>query len=121
MARILIVDDDADVLETLRDIVGANHEVVATTDSLEAYTLLKEKGFDLLLTDIRMPGMNGFMLARAARKLHPEIRIMLLSAYYDEGSALSRSITGRYGDAVYAKPMPADDLEAAIGTALTDD
>lgn len=120
MARILIVDDDADVLETLREIVGERHQVEATTDSLEAYRMLKEGNYDLLLTDIRMPGMNGFMLARAARKLNPKIRVMLLSAYYDEGSALSRSITGRYGDAVYAKPMPAEKLEEAIGSTLTD-
>ena len=64
MAKILIIDDDASVLETLRLLVSSeHHEVVTASGGEEALELLgADTHYDLMITDLRMPGVNGLDL-----------------------------------------------------------
>jgi len=87
LARILVAEDE----ETLRNLVVRalaqdGHEVVAASDGAEALELLvRNQGrFDLLLSDIRMPLMDGVTLARAAAHDNPDLVILLMTAYADQ-------------------------------------
>jgi DNA-binding NtrC family response regulator len=80
--RILIVDDESSVLLTL----AANLELegldVATADDGRvALSMIEEQKFDVILSDIRMPGMNGIELFREIRKVRPNVPVILMTAY----------------------------------------
>jgi CheY-like chemotaxis protein len=79
---ILLVDDNPDITSVLADILQVKGYVVhATNSGAEALLLLREHPVDLLLTDIRMPGMNGLQLSRAARQNYPDLSIIFITAY----------------------------------------
>jgi two-component system, cell cycle response regulator CpdR len=87
MARILLAEDET----SLRDLIARalrqdGHDVVANSDGAEALdALAREQGrFDLLLTDIRMPVMDGIALALAAGRDHPTLPILLMTGYADQ-------------------------------------
>jgi DNA-binding NtrC family response regulator len=82
--RILIVDDEARVLLILHDTIqrlGASFEVVTAQSSSEALKKARREAFDLVITDLRMPGMDGVELTRALIATHPEIRVVWITAY----------------------------------------
>ena len=87
MARILIAEDE-ELLCTLsaRALATDGHEVKTAGDGREALDLLsREEGrFDLLLTDIRMPVMDGIALALAAARDYPDLTILLMTGYADQ-------------------------------------
>ena len=118
MARILIVDDEPDVVLTLEFIVSESHEVVATSDPAEAARLLEEQAFDVLLTDIRMPDMDGFDLARIARAANPRMRIVFVSAYAFDRDGDARLEAARQDALICPKPLSVTRLERAISEAL---
>jgi CheY-like chemotaxis protein len=82
MSTVLVVDDDADVCATIEGALrGIGLSVRNAGDGYEALRLLVEYPVDLMITDIRMPGLNGFQLARQARLIHPTLHVIYLSAY----------------------------------------
>src|SRR5690606_9220076 len=87
MARILIAEDE----ESLRHLVARGlrdhgHDVVTSCDGADALdTLAQNRGsFDLLLTDIKMPIMDGIALALAARRDYPDLTILLMTGFADQ-------------------------------------
>jgi CheY-like chemotaxis protein len=87
MARILVAEDE----DSLRGLVARalrqdGHEVVTAGDGAEALDLLARQGgaFELLLTDIRMPVMDGIALALSAARDHPAVTILLMTGYADQ-------------------------------------
>jgi CheY-like chemotaxis protein len=86
MAAILLVDDDPDVRETLADMLrDRGHEVTEATEGLHALELLAagSRAPDLLVTDIRMPRLDGFSLARLAVARIPKLRVLYVTGYFD--------------------------------------
>lgn len=83
MANILLVDDDIALLEFTRaSLENAGHAVSSFSDGLSAYNELKKNdSFDLLLTDIIMPGMDGLELAEKTKMLTPDIKIMFMTGF----------------------------------------
>ncbi len=82
--RILIVDDEARVLLILHDTLqrlGSSVEVVTAQSSSEALKIARKEAFDLVITDLRMPGMDGVELTQALRNMYPAIRIVWITAY----------------------------------------
>jgi len=79
----MLVDDEVDLLEILSEFLeDAEFEVVTAKNGMEALSKLKtEKGFDLFLSDINMPGMKGFELINEVRKRYPRLRSALITAY----------------------------------------
>ena len=72
LARILVVDDDAAQMRAVRDTLRDHgYETVGFTAGDEALAALRETGFDLLLTDLMMPGMDGVALLTAALRMDP--------------------------------------------------
>jgi DNA-binding response OmpR family regulator len=87
MARILLAEDDDNVREFVaRALAHAGHEVVEAEDGgLASEIVIAEAGrFDLLLSDIKMPVMDGIALALSVAASHPELRIMLMTGFADQ-------------------------------------
>lgn len=85
MARILVVDDEPDVrMYVERALRIDGHEVTATFDGFAALAALREKSYDLLLTDIAMPGMDGISLSLQTERDFPNMRILLMTGYAHE-------------------------------------
>jgi len=85
MARILVAEDDRAVREFVkRALDHRGHEVTTVEDGLQALTVLQTETFDLLITDIVMPGLDGIALALKMAKDKPELRILMMSGYSAE-------------------------------------
>ena len=108
---ILIVDDDVGICETLSDIMEVKgYDTAIATDGYEALQKVKEVAFDVILMDIKMPGINGVETFKEIKKVRPEIAVVMMTAYAVEdliGEALRE---GAYG--VLYKPF---DMERMIG------
>jgi CheY-like chemotaxis protein len=79
---ILVVDDHPSMAKTLADIMSVKgFDVHAAYSGAEAIEILQNHPIHILLTDVKMPDMNGVELCRAARKMHPNLIMMLMTAY----------------------------------------
>lgn len=82
IAHVLVVDDDVDTCENLRDILtDGGYDVTVAHSGEEALPLVRHKAFDLALLDFRMPGMDGLALYREIRKLRSGTVVLLVSAH----------------------------------------
>jgi len=82
--RILIADDEARVLMILRDALqklGKGVEIVTVSSGSEAIRKSKERAFDLLISDLRMPGIDGVELTRAIKASNPDAAVIWITAY----------------------------------------
>ena len=102
----------------VRALAQVGHEVVEAADGAEALDLLaREQGrFDLLLTDIRMPMMDGIALALAAARDYPDLVILLMTAYADQRERAA-GLEGRIHD-VISKPFTLAEIKVAVNEAL---
>jgi len=108
---ILIVDDDVGICETLSDIMEVKgYHTAMALDGYEAIQKVKDVAFDVILMDIKMPGINGVETFKEIKRVRPEIAVVMMTAYAVEdliGEALRE---GAYG--VLYKPF---DMERMIG------
>lgn len=88
MSRILVVDDEEDVLETLRVLLKSEgHKVLPVSEGLAAMELIQSlETMDLLVVDLRMAPVDGMELIRVARQVRPDMGVVVVSAYLDEGN-----------------------------------
>lgn len=115
--RVLVVDDETRLLEaTVRLLRGRGYDVAATESGEEALKQLAEARFDLLLLDIRMPGIDGFELLRSAKRVRPELVVVMMTAYGHVDNAIQAMELGALG--FVRKPVAIDELTAAIDDAL---
>jgi DNA-binding NtrC family response regulator len=116
--KILIVDDELDILELLEMIIAERtpHQVVTTNNPLEVPQLLKENSFDLLITDLRMPGLSGMDLIREARKHFPDMPVIVITAYGSSQSAEESITEGAYD--YITKPFRKDHIIITINRAM---
>jgi CheY-like chemotaxis protein len=119
MARILIAEDE----EGIRSLVARalsmdGHSVMTANDGAEALELLaRERGaFELLLTDIRMPVMDGIALALTAARDHPHVAILLMTGFADQRER-AHGLDTLIHD-VIAKPFTLADIRVAVNEAL---
>ncbi len=112
--RIYIVDDEPGMLEVCEDTLNAlsGVEIEVESDSRKAARRLAENGFDLLLTDIRMPGVDGIELLRIAREKDPNLPVLILTAYPSVETAVESMKLGASDYIV--KPFNTDDLLATV-------
>ena len=97
MARILVADDEAGLREFLTDSLELDdHTVVAAKDGKEAAKLLDERGFDLVLTDLKMPGLDGMALLRKVRAEQPEIEVIVMTAHGTVDNAVEAMKLGAF-------------------------
>jgi two-component system cell cycle response regulator CpdR len=119
VARILLAEDEEALRAFItRALLQDGHDVVATADGGEALDVLtRDHGrFDLLLTDIRMPVMDGIALALAAARDHPDLVILLMTGYADQRER-AHGLDALIHD-VIAKPFSLADIKKAVAEAL---
>src|ERR1700681_326230 len=119
MARILIAEDE----ESIRSLVARalrqdGHEVTTASDGAEALDVLvrHKSAFELLLTDIRMPVMDGIALALAAARDHPDLVILLMTGYADQRER-AHGLDALVHD-VITKPFTLVEIRQAVSGAL---
>jgi len=120
MARILVAEDEEALRAFIaRALVEDGHEVVAAADGAEALDALSRPGetFDLLLTDIRMPIMDGIALALAAARDRPDLIILLMTGYADQRER-AHGLDALIHD-VIAKPFSLAEIKSLVAGALT--
>jgi len=109
MAKILIADDERSVLLLVQRLLNANgYETAEASNGLAALELFQNQFFDLIITDLRMPRMDGMTFLHEVHKLEPAIPIIILTAY---ASTEPDAETMKNCTSVYmTKPFKADDL-----------
>ncbi|HEX3215691.1 MAG TPA: response regulator [Aestuariivirgaceae bacterium] len=113
MARILLAEDDEDMRRFLvKALVKAGHDVSSFSEGLSAFEELKGAAFDLLLTDIVMPEMDGIELARRAAELDPGLKIMFITGF--AAVALHPDSRAPKEAKVLSKPFHLRDLVAEV-------
>jgi two-component system cell cycle response regulator CpdR len=119
MARVLIADDE-DSMRSLvaRAIAMDGHAIVTAQDGAEALEILTrdDGAFDLLLTDIQMPVMDGIALALAAARDFPRLTILLMTGFADQRERASGLNAIVYD--VVTKPFSVADIRTAVAAAL---
>jgi CheY-like chemotaxis protein len=119
VARILVAEDEEPVRSLVRRaLIADGHQVVDAKDGAEALDTLKhdDSGFDLLLTDIKMPVMDGIALALATARDFPDLPIVLMTGYADQrerASGLDTLIQD-----VIAKPFSITEIRFTVAAAL---
>jgi len=115
--RILIVDDEPDMVENCQRILGrAGYRCLTATDPQQALALLESERPDLLLTDLKMPGMDGMELLRNARQIDPQMPVIILTAFATIESAVAAVKAGAFD--YLPKPFSVDQLTLAVDRAL---
>src|SRR3954464_8123532 len=118
MARILVADDEAGLREFITDSLELDdHTVVAAKDGREAARLLDERGFDLVLTDLKMPGLDGMAILRKVRAEQPEGAVIMMTAHGTVDNAVEAMKLGAFE--YLQKPLSGpDELRLLVGRAL---
>jgi signal transduction histidine kinase/DNA-binding response OmpR family regulator len=111
--RVLIVEDDANTREATRELLELLDARVLAVDSAQAaLDLIAQQLFDVLLTDVRIPGMSGLDLARAVKRMQPRVRVVLASGY---GAGITTELGDELsGATLLPKPFNFGELEQAV-------
>ena len=116
-AAILVVDDDLSMRELLGYMLGREGYLVETASGgNEALSLLKNRGFDLLLCDIRLGDISGLEVLKAARELHPGAVVIMISAFASTETAVEAMNLGAYD--YVPKPFNKDEFLETVAKAL---
>jgi two-component system response regulator PilR (NtrC family) len=114
---ILIVDDAESLREVLEIMFAAEGYVVdAASDGVEAMERLRNQAYDLILTDMRMPGADGMELLEQVKRIHPETLVILMTAYSTTAQAVEAMKLGAYDYIV--KPFNNEDIRLTVKKAL---
>ncbi|MEK7874705.1 MAG: response regulator [Pseudomonadota bacterium] len=115
--KILIVDDDEVVRRShLRSLAGANCDVKAVWNGTEALRAMAEDPFDVVLLDLRMPGLDGIAVLRTIKEKWPESEVVIITGYPTIESAKEAVQLGAYD--YLAKPVGPDDVISAANAAV---
>lgn len=115
--KILIVDDDEVYRDVLKDaIVQENTELSLAASGEEALELLESSPFDILITDLNMPGIDGLTLLKRARQLYPDILTLIITGYGSLESAVEAIRSGAYD--YIQKPFRIDEVAVSTRNAV---
>ena len=115
--RILVADDDRGILHTCQKILRhAGYEVTTAPEGNSALALLKSTHYDLLLVDLKMPGLSGLETLSLARKVDPSMMIIMFTGYSTIQTAVDAIKRGAFD--YLAKPFSVDQLRSVVEQAL---
>jgi DNA-binding response OmpR family regulator len=117
--KILIVDDEEDLTWSIsRSLRKENekYEIICVNSGDEAFKFLNRISFDLLISDIRMPGQDGFTLLSYVTKHHPDMKVIIMSAWY--GTEIKAIVERTWNIYYIEKPFDIRNLKAIINQAL---
>ena len=116
MKTILFVDDEASIRELLQDMFGSTYRVLLAADAQQALEVFKSQQPDLVVLDIRMPGMDGLELLNRLREASRDMPIIIFSSYEE----YRQDIKTWASDAYVVKSTDIDQLREAIEELLGD-
>jgi DNA-binding NtrC family response regulator len=117
-SKILVVDDEKNTREGLRrSLEPLGYDVELASSAFDALEALKSGGVNLMLTDLRMPGMDGLDLIKMTQKISPETQIIMLTAYGTVETAVEAMKQGAYD--YLTKPINLDELEKRVSHVLS--
>ncbi|MCK5427507.1 MAG: response regulator, partial [Thermodesulfovibrionia bacterium] len=93
---VLIIDDEMAPRESLRMVLKDRYAVTTAPDAMEGITILDQSNVDLVILDIMMPGIDGIDALQRIKNSHPDIEVILLTAYASLGSAKSAIRLGAF-------------------------
>jgi DNA-binding NtrC family response regulator len=107
--KVMLVDDEKDFLETLcKRLVKRKLDVTSATGGREAIAKLEEMPVDVVVLDVRMPGMDGIETLKEIKKIRPSVEVIMLTAHADVQVAMEGMELGAFD--YLMKPMEIDDL-----------
>jgi len=115
-AQVLVVDDKESVLELMASILGETYEVTTSADPAAAMTLAAERRFDVVLTDVRMPGATGFDVLAAVKRAGSPAAVVMMTGYASVPDAVEAMRQGAFD--YVSKPLQADDVSLAVARAV---
>jgi signal transduction histidine kinase/DNA-binding response OmpR family regulator len=116
-ARILVVDDEKNVLLTLQAILQSDgYQVDTASDGEQAIAAIRARHYDLVLTDLKMPGVDGLGVLAEVQKLSPTTVTLMMTGYGSVGSAIDAVHLGAYE--YLLKPMEVPELKQAVRRSL---
>jgi len=118
--RILIADDDGGICRTLQEILeSCDCEVTTAHDGAEALIRIQQCDFDLVLSDVVMPNMDGYELYQAIKRDHPQLPILMMTAFHhDKDHIIKRSRLEGLEGVIFKKPVDPGRLRDAIVEAV---
>jgi two-component system response regulator HydG len=114
--RILVVDDKANIRALLQDILSSAHDVTLAADGTTARDLLEAQTFELVITDVRMPGLDGFELVDLIKGRWPLTEVVMMTAHGSIPAAVEAMRKGAYD--YLQKPFDPDDVSLVVARAL---
>jgi two-component system cell cycle response regulator CpdR len=120
MAKILLAEDDSSMRDFLTlALTKAGHDVLATSNGLDALEALKsDQSFELLLSDIVMPGMDGIELSRSATNISPKLKVMFITGFAAVAMGQQNTSPERAAPRVLPKPFHLKELVGQVESLL---
>mgnify|MGYP001586472902 CR=1 FL=1 len=116
-ARILIVEDENSMREVLRILLeGESYEVISASDGLKGLSHIDKDIFDLVITDIKMPGADGFEVLKKVKNISPDTIVLMITAFGTTESAIEAMKLGAYD--YINKPFKIDEIRLIVKKAL---
>jgi two-component system NtrC family response regulator len=116
-AKILVIDDDESLRRVLEyNLAQEGYAVLAAAGGAQGLDLLKKEGADLVVTDVRMPGMDGLQVLDGVKKIDPNIQVIILTAFGTIEMAVEAMRAGAFH--YVSKPFNRDELKLTIRKAL---
>jgi two-component system response regulator PilR (NtrC family) len=117
MEKILIVEDEKNMNEVLKILLeGEGYDVTSAFDGYEGSEIIKKDIFDLVITDINMPGMDGFDILRIVKELSPDTIVVMITAFGTTESAIEAMKLGAYD--YIDKPFKIDEIRLIVKKAI---
>lgn len=125
--KILLIDDDEEMCEEIVEALESDdYEITVSNDGLEGYRLIRENKYDLVLLDVRLPGMSGIDILKSVREMKIETHIIVVTgmpmtgAILEEqnGTLIARNDILKLADDVLNKPFNRTSLLAKVRSAM---
>jgi len=118
--RVLVADDDGGICHSLQEILEQDGcKVTTARDGGEALEKIAGGDFDAVITDVVMPNMDGYELFKAIREKHPDLPVLMMTAFhYDKDHIIKRSRVAGLGTVIFKKPVDPERLRDALAEAV---
>src|SRR5512136_581346 len=117
MGKVLVSDDELSMRQFLEILLKKEgHQVVCTGDGQEAWARFQAEPFDLVISDIKMPKMDGLELLRKVKERRPALAVIMVTAYASPEDAIAAMKAGAYD--YLTKPFKLEEIKSVIHNAL---
>src|SRR5262245_25546560 len=117
VGRVLVVDDNARARQSMVDVLAAaGHDVASSASAIEALKIVEQNTFDVIITDLQMPGMDGLAFIRTLAERKVETQIVMVTAFASVTSAVEAMRHGAFD--YIEKPFDVEQLESLVSRAM---